>query len=390
MELPGGNSLHWRVNRSVTETVVFIISLLVGLLISLSESWSKAVTFYVLPVGILYIRLLFLVGIPLACLGLFRGVRRLADAWRPGQVPRLAVTLFVLLTAGGGVLGLWLGYLTKPGLGLPFFPPEPGEVFRMVQLLLPEVLFLCFLGGLAIGKMDERGAAAGNTLESFAELLGTMGEMLLRLAPAGVAALLIPLAALSGRQILAPLAKIILLGGLVALAYGALVYGLLLRRCGKDCLRHFKSFFLPVMLRAVTGCSSRRSARESAHNLERMGVDPERAEALVELGSLVNGPGTAFYLGLALMVAIQFSGLVLIPGYYVVLAVLIVVAVWAGSGIPSGGLFLLLCLSQLLGLPAESVGLLVVAERFLDAVRTLLNVTGTGVTAYLADKLGWE
>jgi Na+/H+-dicarboxylate symporter len=80
----------------------------------------------------------------------------------------------------------------------------------------------------------------------------------------------------------------------------------------------------------------------------------------------------------------QIYGLDLSLSKYVfILFASLMMAGIGAPGIPMASFVLTAILLQMIGLPAEGVGLILLVERFVDMVRTAANVYGNTVTAVL-------
>jgi Na+/H+-dicarboxylate symporter len=68
-------------------------------------------------------------------------------------------------------------------------------------------------------------------------------------------------------------------------------------------------------------------------------------------------------------------GIVLAPQQILMVAIIAIALSFTAPGIPSGGLIIIAPVFSSLGLPVESIGILIALDVFPDAARTILNVT---------------
>jgi Na+/H+-dicarboxylate symporter len=119
---------------------------------------------------------------------------------------------------------------------------------------------------------------------------------------------------------------------------------------------------------------------------ERNGVSPRAAEFVIPLGTTVNMDGTALYEAVAVLFIAQTLGVEL--GFVQQLVVLFTATLAAigAAAIPEAGLVTMVLVLGAVGLPAESVGLILSIDWILDRFRTAVNVWGDSVGAAVVDR----
>jgi Na+/H+-dicarboxylate symporter len=126
-----------------------------------------------------------------------------------------------------------------------------------------------------------------------------------------------------------------------------------------------------------------------AHVKSRLGVSDKIANFTLPVGATVNMNGTSLYECVAILFIAQIYGmdLSISQQIFVVFASLMVGI--GAAGIPMGSLVLTIVIIQIVGLPSESIGLILLVDRFLDMARTCLNVyCDTIVTPLIAKSEG--
>lgn len=168
-------------------------------------------------------------------------------------------------------------------------------------------------------------------------------------------------------------------------------YGL--RRCGKDCPRHFLGFFWQVLVQAAADCSRGRVEPVLIHNLVRLGVPAEAALARTRAALLAGPVSTAFYVAfVAASLPLPLGMLVPVPLKLLLAFALALLLGRADLPVPSAALALVLFVPTFLlgtGKALPVLLLLFLFERGLDIIRTVTNVLFAGTAVYLSDKLGW-
>ena len=377
-------NIKW--NNTVLMIASFIVSVLAGLILGFAGA-GRGVNLMLFTVGMAYLKLLFLLAVPLVCLNLTAGVMlRLQPG---GQAsPRLRV-FHCIAVIGAAVLGIVAGSIT--GSSQIFVVPSGFVDFglRWFRSVLPWVLLISALAGAAAGKIGSEGEEARRLFRSLADVFAFAGTLLLRFLPVGMFFLLCPMVATRGLGVLWPSVKLVLVTAFCCAAYGVLVYGYQLRHCGKDCPVHFLRNFKPVLLQAFAVCSSGSGEGEALHSLQRMGIADETGLAAWRCGKLLGKTGTVLYLGIACMTVARNVGMPVSFFTAAGIFVWILFVSLAGLRYRGSGLYCVLVLLFLLGLPLRAAVPLLVFEWLLDGCRSALNSAAAGTGAYLADKLSW-
>ena len=208
-----------------------------------------------------------------------------------------------------------------------------------------------------------------------------MGSVM-RLAPWGVGALTLKMAAKGGIAALLPLGWFVLTVLLGLALMLLVVYPLVLRVLGSWSPLAFYRGARPAMLVAFSTASSAATLPTSLAVAEqRLRLSPETARFVLTIGATGNQNGTALFEGVAVLFLAQVYGVALAPAAQVgVLGVALLGGVGT-AGVPGGALAVITAVGVSVGLPPEAVGLLVGVDRLLDMCRTTLNVTGDLVIA---------
>ena len=107
-----------------------------------------------------------------------------------------------------------------------------------------------------------------------------------------------------------------------------------------------------------------------------LGVDPAVSRTVAPLGATVNMDGTALYEAVAALFIAQVYGISLGVGDQIVVALTACLAAIGAAGIPSAGVVTMALVLHAVGLPLEGIGLILAVDRFLDMLRTSVNVLG--------------
>jgi DAACS family dicarboxylate/amino acid:cation (Na+ or H+) symporter len=365
-----------------------------------------------LPAGKIFLRLIFMVVIPLILSAIILGVAELGDPRHLGRVGLKTLLFTVVLSTISVLLGVGFANLVRPGAGMSEkargdlidvmrrtsgeLPPPaaPKTPLQTLLDLVPEnpveamanafrgdmiaVMVFALVLGVALTLVERRKVEPLlQWLQALLEGVMRVIDFAMLLAPYGVAALLFTVTALTGLDVLARLGLYVATV-LVALALHQFVtYALVVRYLAAYPPRQFYSRIREVMVTAFSTSSSNATLpttlRVAEHNL---GIPRSIGGFVLTLGSTLNQNGTALYEGVTVLFLAQFFGVPLTLGQQVIVVLLSILAGIGTAGVPGGSLPLVTALLVTIGVPPEGIGIILGVDRLLDMCRTVLNVTG--------------
>ena len=353
------------------------------------------------PVGALWLRALQMTIIPLVASLLVIGVVQTVAAAQAGAMARRTLGLFAAILTGGAVLAavlmpLLIDLMPVPeraaialrgaGSAAAPVPDLAGFVAALVpanvldaaaqDAVLPTIVFFA-LFAVAITRLQP--APQRVLFDLFAALAGAMMVIIgwvLRLAPIGVFALAVGVAAQSGEDVIAALGHYIALvaaiGGIVLVAGYALAAGS--ARLG---LARFARAMLPVQAVALSTQSSLASLPAMLGACRALGVRPASAELVLPLAvALFRATGPAMNLAVVIYVA-RLTGTVLTPQVLATGAAVALLTTLGSVSLPGTISFVtaIAPIALAMGVPVGPLGLLVAVEMLPDLMRTVGNVT---------------
>jgi Na+/H+-dicarboxylate symporter len=202
----------------------------------------------------------------------------------------------------------------------------------------------------------------------------------MELAPFGVFALIAVAVGSGGLAMFTSVLKLGLCVVVGAAVQTLLVHGSLLRVFGGLTLLPFLRGSRDAILIGFSTASSSATlpvAMEVAEH--KLGVSPVVSSTVLPLGATLSMDGTAMYMAMLAMFALQSFGIEATPATYVILGIAIVTLAMGTAPIPSSSLFLMAAVLGSVGIPPEKAALLVSFilpfDRPLDMIRTIPNVT---------------
>ena len=383
-----GIPVNLKLNSTVLMIASFIVSVLAGLLFGFAGA-VRGVYVMMYTVGVAYLKLLFLLALPLVFLNLVSGVMQRVKLQSDRSSPARLCFFHSIAVVGAAILGLAAGGITGSSMIPATFAGFADFGLRWLRPLVPWLLFLSVLIGAAAAKIGPEGEEARRMISSLADVTAFAGTLWLRILPVGLFFLLCPMIGVRGLAVLWPGLKLVLVTAFCCVAYGVLVYGYQLHHCGRDCPMHFLRNFKSVLLQAFAVCSSGSGEGDALRSLWRMGIAEETGRTAWHCGKLLGKTGTVLYLGIACMLAVRYVGMPVSVHSGVGFLVWILLFSMAGMKYRGSGLYCVLVLLFMIGLPMRAAVPLLVFEWLLDGCRSALNSAAAGTGAYLADKLGW-
>ena len=386
--------------------------LLAGMFLS-GTTFIDNVVEWTRPVGTLWLRALQMTFIPLVAALLVLGIVQLASAAKAGAAARrMLLLVFGVLVAGGVITAALLPWLLTmvpvPESASAFLAETPQEAQQVPELsdflaslvapnivaaaaetaMLPLTIFFA-LFAVAITHLPEK--QSETLLNFFHALANAMLQIIgwvLWLAPIGVFALALGVAARAGGGAFAALGHYILvvsaMGGFVLI--GAYILACVL---GGVSPWRFAKAVLPAQAVAVSTQSSLASLPAMLDSSGRLGLRQSTSEFVLPLAvAIFRATSPAMNLAVAIYVA-HLSGVEISPTLLAAgIGVAIIISI--GSVSLPGSISFVVSIGPIaiaMGVPVEPLALLVAVEMLPDIMRTLGNVTMNVAVTSAVDRI---
>ncbi len=363
-------------------------------------------------VGDVFIAFIKMLVVPLIFFSLVAGVASIGDLRKLGAVGWRAMLLFVVTGQMSVWLGLALGTLAGPGIGvdtsgidmgtapppnettwremvLGMIPQSPVQVMADVNVL-PLIVFSLLIGiGILMAK--EEGLPALRIFESGSVVMQKVTMIVMELTPFGVFALMAWVAGTLGFDALAALGKLVFLNYLGCALIIVLIYGGMIKLVARQQITGFFRGMVDAMAVSFSTASSNATLPVTLRCAERnLGVSSSVASFVISLGATINMNGTAMYLGLATLFGAQIFGVDLSWGDYGMIALLGTLGAVGAAGIPGAGLIMMALVFGAVDVPLETIAFVAGVDRIMDMMRTTTNVTGDAAVAVTVASLTGE
>jgi len=409
-----GLELQWQM------LIGFLIGLVGGLIVYSTQrdaAWVETFTTYVTqPIGQVFLRLLFMLVIPLLFSALVVGISEMSEIKALKRVGLRTLAYTVIVSSIGVVVSLAVVNLLKPGAGvdraaaaemLEQSAGRAGEIVKagteqpsgidafvsiipnnLVEVMgsnsaILSVMFFALFFGIGLLITDTPNAhALKRGFEGLFEVTMRLILLVIKLAPIAVACFMFNLAALFGWDLLIRLSAYV---GVVLLALGIqllIVYPILLSALGRKSPIAFFREVQEAMVMAFSTASSNATLPTALRVAEDRLKLPRRVSRFVlTIGATANQNGTAMFEGVTVIFLAQFFGIELTLWQQLTVMLVCILGGIGTAGVPAGSLPVVALILAMVGIDPQAIALVLGVDRFLDMCRTTLNVTGDLVAA---------
>lgn len=415
----GHKGLQWRI------LIGFLLGLVLGLVaytLAPGAEWLQTLIRYVtIPVGQIFLRLLFMLVLPLLFAALVIGIAEMGEIRALRRVG-IATLVYTLVVSGIAVaLSLLVVNVLRPGDGvdrqaaqelLAKSAEAAGSIVKSsteaktgIEALLGivptnvisamsendilAVMFFALFFGIGLLLVSSpRTQTLKDAIEGVFEVAMKLIGIVIRFAPYAIFCFMFNLAAQFGWDLLFKLAAYV---GVVLLALGLQMFGVFPLLLGLIARKNPIAFFRETREASVMAFSTASSNATLPTSLRIADTElklPARvARFVLTIGATANQNGTAMFEGVTVLFLAQFFGVDLDLGQQAFVMVVCILAGIGTAGVPAGSLPVIALILGSVGVPPEGIGLIIGVDRFLDMCRTTLNVIGDLVCATVISAL---
>lgn len=416
----GSHRLQWQMLAG------FLAGLILGLLVyalAPDAGWMEAIATYVTgPIGQIFLRLLFMLVIPLLFSALVVGVAEMGEvaALKSVGIKTLVYTLIVSSIAV--MVSLAVVNIIRPGAGVDAGVAEglvaeagertgaivqqsaesPSGVDALVNIIpsnvisamsandILAVMFFALFFGIGLLITDTPNTRKlQNGIEAIFEISMKLIGFVIRLAPIAIFCFMFNLASQFGWDLIVRLAAFV---GVVLLALGIqmfVVFPLILRFLGGKSPLAFFSQTREASVMAFATASSNATLPTALRVADmELKLPPRIARFVLTIGATANQNGTAMFEGVTVIFLAQFFGVDLTLQQQIFVMLVCILGGIGTAGVPAGSLPVVALILGSVGVPPEGIGLILGVDRLLDMCRTTLNVIGDLVAAQVISVWG--
>jgi len=402
-------ALHWQI------LIALFLAIFMGIwtgtdAMLFGVSWLAIYSF----MGTLFLNALKMIVVPLVVSAIITGVANVGDQGGFGRLGAKTISYYVATSFIAIMIGLILVNVIQPGVSenqtVPVLVADEAvmssvagksagdavDIFlRMIPVNVVDaaaqgqmlgLIFFSLLFGYFMTRLDGNTKATMNQFwQGIFEVMMLITGWVMKFAPIGVFGLVAASVAKTGLDQFENLAWFFLTVVLALAMHMLVVMPLLLRFVGKvtNPWLHFQAM-APALLTAFSTSSSSATLPITLNALEnRAGVSNRVSSFVLPLGATVNMDGTALYECVAAVFIAQLFGVPLDFSTQLLIVVIALTTSIGVAGIPSASLVAISIILVAVGLPAEAIGLLLVVDRLLDMMRTMVNIFSDSVGAVI-------
>jgi len=387
------------------------ICIIIGAFIGI---YAKPLIPYIHPLGVIFIRLLKMLIVPLTFFSLVAGILSMGDIRSLRQIGIKVLLMFAITTVLSGIVGVSIGLIFNVGKEvqgamapaaaaasvaagkvdfvenvITWFPTNIVEAMATANML--QIIFFSILFGVVLLMLEEE--KADLMIKFFKQGSGVMIKMtncVMATAPYGIMALVADMTNSLGGKMLMEVGKFIAIEYLEMALILIVIYPLILKFLGHiDPIRFFRNI-APAMLVAASTTSSAATLPVSMQCAsEKIGL-PEKIYGFgLPLGASICMNGLSVYYGIIAVFASNLYNIPITPMslfQFVFLGLILTMGAAAVKGAAIVGTTVLL---STLGMPLTIMPIVAAINPIIDIGHTTLNVTGTLVSSSVtASRLG--
>ncbi len=405
-----------------------VAGMVIGILIGFIGIWLNAETFvtnWIEPFGKLFIKALVLIAVPLVFITLIKGITDLKGTATLSRLGGKTIAIYLATTIFAVLVGLTTALLLRPGdlvsdelvevvsekyadkahdieikqidnsgNGPLGFLNEiiPTNIFQALtdNSKMLQIIFFAILFGIAVLSIpDTKRLALTNVIDALNDAIMNLVGYVIRCAPIGVTALMAGVVIdFNGDATIFAALGAYAANVIIGLFFLLLVfYPLLARLFGGIRVGKFFRSVYPLQLFAFTTSSSAATLPVTFSTArQKLGVSDEVSSFVLPIGTTINMDGTSCYQTIATVFIAQALGIELTVFQLLTIIFMTTLSSIGTPAIPGGSYVILAMVLTSVGIPAESLALIIGIDRPLDMLRTSVNVTGDVTVAAMIEK----
>jgi DAACS family dicarboxylate/amino acid:cation (Na+ or H+) symporter len=392
-----------------------VVGLALGLTVNLTVGTENPTVemvndFVAVPIGQIFLRMLFMVVMPLVFASIALGVAGLGDIRKVGRIGGKAIAYFFITTCLAATLGLIVVNIMRPwdrvapetrtelmtrfagdaasrvqtseqqNFGVETFinivPRNPIDAAARTDLL--GVIFFGLMFGAALTLIPAAKAKPMiDVLEALNAVVTAIIHFAMLIAPFGVAALIFTVSSRFGFDLMIAVAAFVATVLIALLAHVFITLSAIIRfLIGMSPFMLFSRIRAALITAFSTSSSSATLPTAMDIAQEQLGVPQRIAGFVLPIGSTMCMNGTAIFEGITVIFLAEIFGVALsLPQMAAVMIMSVITAIGA-AGVPGGSIPLLVGVLTMFGVPGEGIAIVLGVDRLLDMSRTTVNVCG--------------
>lgn len=369
------------------------------------------------PLGDVFLKMIrMIIGLVIFCT-VVTGMAGMSDLRKVGRVGIRSLVYFEVLSTLALLLGVVFADLVQPGVGFGVDPARldaaavtgyagaaratdtvsflqgivPGTVVEAFAKgdILP-VVFVSVLFGYAVARAGAQAAALADVVRALGQTVFRVIEVLMRFAPLGAFGAMAFTVGRFGVGALRPLLGLVLTFTAASVFFVCVVLGGVALAAGVNIFRLLR--YLRQELLLTLGAASSDVALPSLMlKLEQLGCSKPVVGLVVPTGYVFNADGTSLYMTLAALFIAQAMNIHLSALQQLAIVGVSMLTSKGASGVTGAGFVALVgTLAVVPSIPLAGMALILGVDRFMSAVRAIVNISGNAVAAVVMSSIEGE
>jgi proton glutamate symport protein len=361
------------------------------------------------PIADMFFRMVKMLIVPLLFSGLVMGIAGTGSFKKMGRLGAKSIIWFWFATTVSLILGLVLGNIFQPGVGVDVNMPVnaaaqvAGKKIDLLQFviqivptnivdamananLLQIVFFSCFFG-VAVAAIGSEGQIIVNFASTVLKAMFKVTNYVMVVTPLAVFSSLAYTIGTNGLGMVIPLGKLILT---TYLGLAILILTVFMTACAIIKVKFWqllKVIKQPTII-AFTTCSSEAALPYAMARLEKFGIPKHIVNFVLPTGYSFNLDGMSMYLCLASLFVAQVYNIHMDLATQITMLLTMMIMSKGIAGVPGGTLVILASCLTMFNIPVEGIALIMGVDRFMEMGRTATNVIGNSIAAVIVSR--WE
>ncbi|HOE18620.1 MAG TPA: cation:dicarboxylase symporter family transporter [Syntrophorhabdaceae bacterium] len=380
-----------------------------GMILGLAVGWLlPGVGVKLEPLGIIFIRIIKTVIVPIIFATLVVGIAGHGDLKAVGRMGLKSIIYFEIVTTFALFLGLVMVNIMKPGVGmhLDATASVPGVTAKQHSLsdaiinIFPEnffdaaargdvleVVIFTILFAIALSLLKEKKKPIIDFCDALAETMFKYTGIVMNYAPIGVGAAIAFVVGSKGLSVL------VNMGALILTLYVSLICFMILillpaALIFRVPIRRFLSAVKEPAIIAFSTTSSEAALPKAMQAMEALGVPRRIVAFVIPTGYSFNLDGTTLYLSLASVFIAQASGIDLSISQQLLIGFTLIFASKGCAGVPRASLIVLAGTLASFGIPVGGIAVILGVDSIMDMARTTTNIIGNCLASVIIAR--WE
>jgi len=376
------------------------------------------------PLGVGFIKLIKMVIAPIIFCTIVSGIAGMENMKEVGKTGGIALLYFEVVSTIALIVGLVIVNVVQPGSGMNIDPstlnvdalketagitishgtaqtPHAPTMVEFIMNIIPktvvgafnsgdilQVLFFSIIFAFALQKLGVRGRFMLDFIDSLAQVMFNIVNMIMKLAPIGAFGAMAFTIGLYGVGTLLQLGKLMLCFYATCFFFVLFILGTIARFNGFSILKLLRLIRDELLI--VLGTSSSESVLpRMLKKMELAGCHKSVVGLVIPTGYSFNLDGTSIYLTMAAIFVAQATNADITLWDQIVLLAILLISSKGAAGVTGSGFIILAATLSVLGgrVPVEGLVLILGIDRFMSEMRALTNLVGNALATVVVAKL---